>query len=133
MKKTALPFLLFVVALLLSGCGGAARPYPIQPLKEKKAFTRPLHTELYADTGDEIFVYGLASKVEGLKMSTPIKSTMPGAYGIPFDFYMTAQGDRYLMLTMYAKQDFFQKMSQIDKEYAVDYDCSRGQVLNVLQ
>lgn len=68
------------------GCGMVGQKRPVSTVEERISFTEQVGVELYANTGDSIFVSGSIGKVEALSMSGSIASTMPGGYALPFDF-----------------------------------------------
>jgi len=91
--RIALGILLFTV----TACGSAPRKEAVDPVYKTEEFSAPLATELSVDVGDSILTKGQAAYVEIYTLSGPIKSTMPGAYGVPFAFQIgqTALTKRY--------------------------------------
>ena len=81
-------FIAPIIILLTCACGSVSKTYPVEPISIDKTVSAPLNKELTADTGDDIFVYGTVSTIKALKSSGPIKSTIPGAMGLPFNFSM---------------------------------------------
>ena len=80
---------LSLVALAVS-CGSAGPrelfPITLQPMR----FSAEIGEEHVASAGDSIFVHGQVGQRPAFKMSSGIVSTMPGAYGVPFDFSIEA-------------------------------------------
>lgn len=80
--------LLAVILLAVSSvsCSSAGRrePFPFTP--QPLQFSAQVGQELVASAGDSVFVSGQTGQRHALEMSDSISSTMPGAYGLPFDF-----------------------------------------------
>lgn len=80
-----------LLAALLAACVlaaaascGVGRRYPANNMTELTV--KPdLQIELYANTGDDLFVEGTAVQAKALRMSGPFSGSIPGAYGLPFD------------------------------------------------
>ena len=59
---------------------------PFPATLEPAQFAASIGEEKIASAGDSIFVHGQVGRIEAFEMSAGITSTMPGAYGVPFDF-----------------------------------------------
>lgn len=70
-------------------CGSAPAAYGIDEYLKPVSFQAQIGVELAATAGQTIFVEGsLQLLVPALELSDRIDSTMPGAYSLPFDFYI---------------------------------------------
>ena len=79
------PVLVGLVLFALASCGTAPpmrRPSDVKDF----SFSPPIDKPLVVQTGDHILVSGKAIVVKTLQMSEGISSSMPGAYGVPFNF-----------------------------------------------
>lgn len=78
-----------VISLVLFSCGSAPSKVAVNPIVKFESFSPPKNAELEVNIGDPIFVEGQNARYKGLQLIDPIKSTMPGAYGVPFSFQIS--------------------------------------------
>lgn len=84
MMKASPIILCFI--LLTVGCGTVAKKYAVSSEITPLEVSARIGEEKFANVGDALFVKGSASKQKILLLKNDISSTMPGAYGLPFDF-----------------------------------------------
>ena len=81
--RLLVPLLAACVLAAVAACG-VGRRYQANNMTELTV--KPdLQIELYANTGDDLFVEGTAIQAKALRMSAPFSGSIPGAYGLPFD------------------------------------------------